>query len=322
MTPTESKPLISRYRLKARGFLNSISKRREFEGALIQVDGGYACLHPWPELGDPPLEKCLADLQGERRWPIVKRALRCAHFDRAAREFEDSLFEEMEVPESHATLAAADDEQVTAAQEAGFSLIKVKFGHDPMKEAEWLNAAIDQFPTLRWRLDFNESMEPAQANDFLKALEGPARRAIDFIEDPCVYSEKVWTDLYKQHRVPLAVDRESSPQSTAAQVMVIKPAVDEPLLLGEAALHQEQRIVLTSYMEHPVGQAFAAWEAGRMNLMLPGSVGVSGLQTHHLFERNEFSELLGDWSPQFTPPAGTGIGFDDLLAAEPWTKLY
>ena len=322
MNPPESKALISRYRLKARGFLNSISRRREFDGVLIQVDGGYACLHPWPELGDPPLEKCLADLQGAQRWPVVKRALRLARFDRAARENEDSLFEDMELPESHATLAAADDEQVTAAQEAGFSIIKVKFGHDPIKEAEWLNQAIDQFPTLRWRLDFNESMDHTQAADFLKALEGPTRRAIDFIEDPCPYSDKVWPDLFKQYRVPLAVDCEAAPHRTGAQVMVIKPAVDEPLLLGEAALQNQQRIVLTNYMEHPVGQAFAAWEAGRLNLQLPGAVGVCGLQTHHLFERNDFSELLGDWSPQFTPPPGTGIGFDDLLAALPWTRLY
>lgn len=322
MTAAESKPLISRYRLKARGFLNSISRRREFEGALIQLDGGYACLHPWPELGDPPLEKCLADLQGARRWPVVKRAIRCAHFDRAAREHEDSLFEEMEVPESHATLAAADGEQVAAAQEAGFGIIKLKFGHHPQKEADWLNQAADHFPTLRWRLDFNESMEPGQAAVFLKSLEGPARRAIDFIEDPCPYSQKAWSELFKQYRVPLAMDREAAPQHSAAQVMVIKPAVDEPLFLGEAALKNQQRIIVTSYMEHPVGQAFAAWEAGRLNLQLPGAVGVSGLQTHHLFEPDEFSEVLGAWSPRFIAPAGTGIGFDDLLAALPWTRLY
>ena len=322
MNPVENKPLISRYRLKARGFLNSISKRREFEGALIQLDGGFSCLHPWPELGDPPLDKCLADLQGARRWPVVKRAIRCAHFDKAARENEDSLFEEMEVPESHATLAAADDDQVEAAQEAGFSVIKVKFGHDPVKEAEWLNRAIDQFPTLRWRLDFNENLALDQAKQFLKSLEGQAIRAIDFIEDICPYSDKAWPELFKQHRVPLAVDREAAPHRSGAQVMVIKPAIDEPLLLGEAALQHQQRIVVTSYMEHPVGQAFAAWEAGRLDLQLPGAVGVSGLQTHHLFEADAFSEMLGKWSPTFTVPGGTGIGFDDLLGALPWTRLY
>ena len=78
MTSAEPKPLISRYRLKARGLLNTISRRREFEGALIRIDGGFGCIHPWPELGDPPLEKCLSDLAGERRWPIVRSGVRCA----------------------------------------------------------------------------------------------------------------------------------------------------------------------------------------------------------------------------------------------------
>ncbi len=57
MTSAAPKPLISRYRLKARGLLNSISRRREFEGVLIQIDGGFGCIHPWPELGDPAVGK-------------------------------------------------------------------------------------------------------------------------------------------------------------------------------------------------------------------------------------------------------------------------
>jgi hypothetical protein len=51
-------------------------------------------------------------------------------------------------------------------------------------------------------------------------------------------------------------------------------------------------------------------------------VGVCGLQTHHLFEPNEFAEALGPWSPAFKVPDGLGLGFDDLLAAQPWTRLY
>lgn len=54
------------------------------------------------------MEKCLEDLAGPRRWRIVRRALRCAELDGAARENEESLFEEMEVPASHATLAVGD----------------------------------------------------------------------------------------------------------------------------------------------------------------------------------------------------------------------
>lgn len=318
----EQKPLIARYRLKARGFLNAISNRREFEGALIQIDGGYGCIHPWPELGDPTLDKCLADLAGERRWPIVRRAVRCAEYDRTAREFENSLFEEMEVPQSHATLAKADVTEVVAAVEAGFTTIKLKAGRDLEKEATFLKDMVMEYPALKWRLDFNEAPEPAQVSGFLTGLTDKVRVAIDFVEDPCPYSESAWKELWKTTRVKLAVDREAAPQSSAAQVMIVKPAIDEPFLLGEAAITNSQRVVMTSYMDHPVGQAFAAWEAARLELQFPGLVGLCGLQTHHLFEPNEFSEALGPWSPEFKFPDGLGLGFDDLLDAQPWTRLY
>ena len=314
--------MISRYRLKARGTLNSISKRREFEGVLIQMDGGFGCIHPWPELGDPPLEKCLADLAGARRWPIVRRAIRCAEFDRAARVFDHSLFEEMEVPGSHATLACMEVADVALAVEAGFSTVKLKAGRDLPAEARFLDDMAAEYPALKWRLDFNESPTPDEAAGFLLGLAEKTRAAIDFVEDPCPYSDSAWTGLHRVTRVKLAVDREAAPLSSAAQVMVIKPAIDEPFLLAEAAMQHRQRVILTSYMDNPVGQTFAAWEAARLGLQFPGLVGICGLQTHHLFEPDAFTEMLGPWSPEFQPPAGTGLGFDDLLDALPWTRLY
>ncbi len=318
----ESKPLISRYRLKARGFLNSLSKRREFEGALINIDGGFGCIHPWPELGDPPLAKCLEDLAGPRRRAIVRRAVRLAEMDRVAREFENSLFEEMEIPKSHATIATADFKTLEEAIAAGFAVVKLKMGRDLPKESIFLEEAAAEFPNLKWRLDFNEVPTPEEAAEFLTGLSQRVRNAIDFVEDPCPYSEISWKEIRGKTRLRLAVDRESAPLSTAAQVMIIKPALDEPFLLGEAALQNQQRVVLTSYMDHPVGQAFAAWEAARLELQFPGLGDVCGLQTHHLFEPDEFTETLGPWSPEFRAPEGFGIGFGDLLEALPWTRLY
>lgn len=322
MIPAAPKPLISRYRLKARGFLNSISNRREFEGALIQIDGGFGCIHPWPELGDPPLEKCLADLAGARRWPIVKRAVRCAEYDRVSRNFENSLFEEMEIPESHATLAKGDIAEIALAVEAGFTTVKLKTGRDLTAESTFLDDMAAEYPQLKWRLDFNESLDPETAAGFLLGLAGKTRTAIDFVEDPCPFSETAWKDIFRRTRVNLALDRESSPLSAGAQVMVIKPAIDEPFLLAEAALQHSQRVVLTGYMDHPLGQTFAAWEAARLGLQFPGLVGLCGLQTHHLFEPDAFTEQLGPWSPVFKAPDGFGLGFGDLLHALPWTRLY
>lgn len=313
--------MISRYRLKARGFLNSVSNRREFEGVLIRVNGGYGCIHPWPELGDPLLEKCLADLAGQRRWPLVRRALRCAEFDSVARQFEHSLFEEMEVPDSHATLSMARAEGVAHAVEAGFTTIKLKAGRNPAAETLFLNQMAAEHPTLKWRLDFNESLDAESFAAFVNLLAPATRGAIDFVEDPCPYADGVWKDLQRQTGIRFAVDREASTQSAAARVMVIKPAIDEPFLLAEAALANQQRVILTSYMEHPVGQTFAAWEAARLSLQFPGLVGTCGLQTHHLFEPDAFSEWLGPWLPVFQPPAGFGLGFDELLDALPWSPL-
>jgi O-succinylbenzoate synthase len=317
-----NKPYISHYRLKTRGFLNAVSSRREFDGVLIRSGDGFGCIHPWPELGNPPLAKCLADLAGDRRWPLVRRALRCAEYDAAARSHEESLFEEMEVPRSHATLAKADLATVAEAVAAGFEIVKLKCGRDLAGEAKLLELLAAEFPALRWRLDFNEAPAPEEVTEFLTGLTEATHRAVDYVEDPCPYAEATWTELHRRTGLRLAVDLEASPLSAAAQVLVIKPAIDEPFLLAEAALRNRQQVVLTSYMDHPLGQAFAAWEAARLGLQFPGLPGVCGLQTHHLFERTEFSEALGPWSPGFQPPAGTGLGFDDFLEALPWTRHY
>ena len=319
---TTSKPFISRYRLKTRGYLNAVSSRREFDGALIRVGDGFGCIHPWPELGDPPLAKCLADLAGERCRALVRRALRCAEYDAAGRSHDESLFEEMEVPPSHASLVKADVGEISRAVEAGFAIVKLKFGRDLPQEAALLEAMAGEFSALRWRLDFNECLGAEEAAAFLTSLSEPTRKAIDCVEDPCPFAESTWAELHRRTGLSLAVDMEATTLSAAAQVLVIKPAIDEPFLLAEAALRHRQRVVLTSYMDHPLGQAFAAWEAARLGLQFPGLPDVCGLQTHHLFEPDAFSEALGPWGPAFQAPAGTGLGFDDLLEALPWTRSF
>jgi O-succinylbenzoate synthase len=310
------------YRLKSRKQLNSRSSRREFEGVLLKdSEGGHACIHPWPELGDPTLAKCLEDLAGPRNRSIVRRALRCLEMDGAARSVQDPLFEELEVPQSHATLVVRDKEDVSQAVDAGFTVAKLKCGSNLPVERAFLNAMATAHPSLRWRLDFNESGVAEELAGWLGEMPAETRRCIEFVEDPCEYSETKWRELHRKTRVPLAVDREAAPNRTDAQVMVIKPAIDEPWLLAEAAQGNGQRVVVTSYMDHPLGQAFAAWEAGRLALQFPGLVGICGLQTHHLFERDAFVEALGPWTPDFHAAPGTGLGFDDLLEKLPWKRL-
>ena len=310
------------YRLKSRRALNSRSSSRDVEGVLLKdAEGGHACLQAWPELGDPSLQKCLDDLAGARRWPIVRRALRCLEMDGAARSIPDALFEDLEVPVSHATLVNCDAAMLEQAVAAEFTTIKLKCGKDLAHEREFLATAFAKHPSLKWRLDFNETGDADELMAWLMSLPVEARGRIDFLEDPCFFSDSKWNELHKATRLPLAVDREAGPHRMNAQVMVIKPAVDEPWLLAEAAEGFGQRVVMTSYMDHPLGQSFAAWEAGRLCLQFPGLVGMCGLQTHHLFEPDAFTEALGPWTPEFHPAPGSGLGFDDLLAKLPWKRL-
>ncbi len=308
------------YRLRSREKLNAVTPRREIEGVLLRgAEGGHACLQPWPELGDPPLQRCLDDLAGARSRSIVRRAMRCLEMDGAARSVEDPLFEDLDVPRSHATLASWDEGRIAAAREAGFDTVKLKCSAD--FDPQRFTALAAEHPALKWRLDFNETGEAETLAERLSSLAPEIRTRIDFIEDPCPYSPKVWKNLRLRTGIALAVDREAAPLSDAAQVMVIKPAIDEPWLLGEAALNHGQRALVTSYMDHPFGQAFAAWEAGRLALQFPALPVAGGLQTHHLFEPDAFTEALGPWSPAFQPPPGHGLGFDDLLGKLPWKRL-
>lgn len=322
MNVNEHPPVwISYYRLKSHSALSAVSKRREFDGALIRIGAGFGCIHPWPELGDPTLQKCLEDLKGPRRRALVRRAVRCAEMDAIARGNSQWLFEELEIPKSHATLTTADAASVAAAVEAGFTTVKLKAGRDLAREAGFLTAMAGEFPQLSWRLDFNETGTAETVAAFLNGLDREVRRKIDFVEDPCPYSDATWATLKKTTGVKLAVDREAAPNCDSAQVIVLKPALDEPWLLAEAAGKRGAKVVVTSYMDHPFGQTFAAWEAGRLDLTFRGLVGTCGLQTHQLFEPNPFSEYLGAWKPDFQPPGGNGLGYDDLLDSLVWTRL-
>ena len=100
--------------------------------------------------------------------------------------------------------------------------------------------------------------------------------------------------------------------SDSYDVVVVKPALEDvPATTKE--------IVITSYMDHPVGQLFAAYVAATYSAGRPPPV--AGLATHILFESDPFIERMQLDGARLVPPPGTGIGFDDLLESLPWKKL-
>ena len=88
---------------------------------------------------------------------------------------------------------------------------------------------------------------------------------------------------------------------------VVKPAYREMPESGE--------VIVTSAMDHVLGQFWAAWHACRVPEQ------THGVATHHLFAPDAFSERVSLDGCRLVAPGGTGLGFDDLLEGLPWKRL-
>ena len=320
---------VHRYHMHSRQGLNSRSHTTQREGALIrvEVDGvsGFGCLHPWVELGDLSLEELLLELKQGRTSRQVRCALHCAEIDRVARLKGVSLFEGVKVPDSHATIVGGLD-RVAIAVEEGFDTVKIKVGRDFKADIKQVREVHEAFPELRLRFDFNGVLSRGQIIEFVESMGSSALQQIDFLEDPCSLDEPVWEELRDRYGVKTAVDRgigKVSKGKLEFDYAILKPAVNRMDRLCDSALVNGRNVVITSYMDHPVGQCYAAYMAGLLDEKYLGLVNKRcGLMTHGLYEPTTFTELLGQKTPRWkSPHGGTGLGFNDLLEGLDWKKL-
>ncbi|MFC4994592.1 hypothetical protein [Rubritalea tangerina] len=313
---------IHRYTLHSRDGLNSRSDQRSHKGLLIRINEGVGCIHPWQIFGDPSIEEVIEDLKKGRFYrPLIRPAIKCAMVDGAMRREGVSAFQGVEIPRSHATIVGGG-EAIDSAVGNGFEVIKMKAGRNLEEEVELLNEASSRHPGLKWRLDFNNVPGAGQLKQFIEALDEGVRESIDFFEDPSRVDDPVWQQIQDVYGISVAMDREEPPHGVRYQYSVIKPAVDDLTSVCTRAMVGGQRVVLTSYMDHPIGQCFAAWSATKIEKRFYGLLDpIAGLMTHGLFEADAFIERMGDITPDWKSPGGTGFGFDDLLESITWEKL-
>lgn len=274
-----------RYELTPKRRLSAVANAGPRRGALIRVNGGVADIHPWPELGDLPLDEQLALLARGEATPLTRASLEFASLDAPARRDGRSLFDGLTIPPSH--WPGPDPP-------AAFDTVKLK--------------SIDVIPDrVQLRIDFNATLT---AEEFVQIAATLPRERIDFIEDPCSYDAAVWRELRSTTGLRLALDRAaSSSEADSYDVLILKPALEEiPRTNAE--------IVVTSYMDHPIGQLCAAYAAATANI-----TSTCGLITHVLFENDPFIERMHIDGTRLVPPDGSGWGFDDLLENLPWQKL-
>jgi len=294
--------------MEGRHALNRRSALSAVEGFLIFHHGGYACVQPWPVFGHPTVEEHWQALAEGRSLPLLEQALRCARIDGEARARRESWWSQGAVPRSHATLTSfseCDDDPALAA----FTHVKLKMSIEQNQE---LIAWAERHPEPRIRLDFNEVPTRFQLEAWWAGLPAVVRERIDWIEDPFLFDAAEWRAFQGRTGVGLALDRALSDVTVSPDWLSIwKPAWQE--MPSSAA---KESLVVTSAMDHPVGQAWAAYGAAQA-----GVTQVCGLRTDHLFARDAFAEAMGEWSPEWPAPEGTGMGFDDLLENIPWTRI-
>ncbi len=281
-----------RYELTPKKRLSVIAADRPRQGALIRVDGGLADVHPWPELGDATIESQLDRLRRGELTALTRRSLEMARLDRGARAAARSLFEGLTIPSSHWPAGAGEVPE-------GFDTVKVK-----MSRGLSIDSALARY---RLRLDFNATLAADEFVSFVRSLAPSLRQALDFVEDPCPYDGSAWKSIRDATGVRLGLDRGDA--EDGVDVLVVKPAVQELPLTNK-------EVLITSYMDHPVGQLFAAYVAAKN-----GITATCGLASHLLFENDAFIERMRLDGSRLASVAGTGIGFDDLLEQLPWKRL-
>ena len=233
---------ISPYKLKLK---NSQETR---EGFLIKLqtedfEAGYADCFPWQSFGDPSVQQLTEWIQPEKTSPLLRKSLFFAELDGKARAQKKKLLEPVQIKNHYLVhdLLQLNQKDVEEAVGKGFSTFKLKVGRHPREEKKAIEECFSS-SKVQIRLDFNGLFHSA-CEELLDI-----NHEIEFIEDPVEDAEE-WKSFKEKWKIPVALDQVI--KNKQFDVQVIKPAKQSE------SDYLTKDVVFTSYMDHPVGQAFA-----------------------------------------------------------------
>lgn len=308
------------YHLKGKRAIQSKETYGERKGALLKIEFsngmvGFADCHPWKELGDFPLETQLDLLKKRRSTRLTARSLFFAKIDAKARSEKYNLLDTCKIPTSHYLISQLDEncfEEVKKAWNRGFVFFKIKLGKDLSREEGLIQEIAKYWPQAKFRLDFNAKLNPEIFKAFL-SRQSKWLPSIDFIEDPFPFDYTEWRSIQERFGISLAADEfysEALGYPEAAKILIVKPATQTV-----KKAHQSQKIIVTSYLDHPLGQMSAAYVAS-LACQDP-----CGLLSHLVYESNLYSQMIHHQGPFIQPVQGYGFGFDELLMKETFLAI-
>jgi O-succinylbenzoate synthase len=306
------------------------------QGCLLRFEWesgqfGYADCFPWPQLGDLPLEQQLQCLKRDVFTPLTRRSFAMAQVDAQARSLGKSLWDENfreKSLKSNALLTSASQlcpEILFQFSTQGFTHIKLKIGRDLEKEIAIIHSCFDLFMqlNLKLRLDLNQSCMTSQLDELMTRLSA-MMDCIEYIEDISTYDPLIWKKVQDQWSVKLALDfipMQQSIEPGTFSYLIIKPAIQDPQEMMALACQMNVPVVITSYLDHPVGQLGAAWVAAQLEQADPQRVLTCGLLSHLVYEETAFSRCILTRGPELFGALGTGVGMDEELAQLNWVDL-
>jgi O-succinylbenzoate synthase len=205
--------------------------------------------------------------------------------------------------------------------EEGWPAIKAKGFANYGETIRFLEGCAKRFETqgVRLRVDFNGVLDRYTFEKFVEFMPLRVYRALDFVEDPFPYDAETWEVIRQRWGVRLALDKGWKDGTHGFDAVVVKPARRDWRTV--AAAHPESPLVLTSAMDHALGQMFAAYEAA-VALAEGQALDFCGLCTEHLFEKDEFFERVRSHGGFLEADrSGGGLGFGEVLEALPWRRL-
>lgn len=316
------------YQLKPLPHLAHSKVLSQIQGLLLRIfftpeQWGYACLQPWPQLGDFTLKEYFQFLIEQRWIGILPAVLENARKDCHARAAGASLFHELPKefnPKNHYNIMDIANHHFQPVDWKDVTHLKIKMGRNFLKEKKFFENNAQWLKHFYLRLDYNFSTPQSQEErDFvLWILE---KFNVDFFEDFSLFKSDFKNNNFFITPKKSAIDfQKNKADLSKYDILIQKPSLEEQI---PENLIEKKRIIFTSGLDHPLGQTHAWHAAWDFYAKHPGKIEVCGLVTHVHFEKNEYSERMQmNGMSLVTDTEKVATGFDDLLEKEKWERCF